>query len=204
MKDRVRKLGQSLEPYGRQEATKSTGELQSVFDSPSIEMTLSATPEDHPDRAMYLNNLENRLDSRYERTGSMDVLNRAVEVADMAVNATPQDHSDRAGRLNSLGNWLGSRFERMKSIDDRNRALLVYQECWDCSTSPPSARITSARRAATILAPQHKWKEASSLLEGAVKLIPLVSPRALANNHRCQQASQSIAQNQSLTQQRNS
>ncbi|RYP43130.1 hypothetical protein DL770_011836 [Monosporascus sp. CRB-9-2] len=65
------------------------------------------------------------LGRRFERTGSMDDLNRAVDVADMAVDATPQDHPDRASMFNNLGNLLGRRFERTGSIDDLNRAVDV-------------------------------------------------------------------------------
>ncbi|KAH8710127.1 hypothetical protein GQ44DRAFT_439557 [Phaeosphaeriaceae sp. PMI808] len=100
----------------------------------------------------------------------MDDLNCAVEVADMAVNATPQDHPDRAAILNNLGNLLGTRFGRTGSMDDLNRALSYYKEGWACHTSPPSIRIVSARRGTNILASQLRWEEASSLLEGAVKL----------------------------------
>ncbi|RYP80093.1 hypothetical protein DL770_006376 [Monosporascus sp. CRB-9-2] len=46
------------------------------------------------------------LGRRFERTGSMDDLNRAVDIADMALNATPQDHPDRTSRLSNLGIWL--------------------------------------------------------------------------------------------------
>jgi len=70
-----------------------------------------------------LGNLGAMLGMRFERTGSMDDLNRAVDAATMAVDATPQDHPDRAGRLNNLGNLLGTRFERTGSMDDLNRAV---------------------------------------------------------------------------------
>jgi hypothetical protein len=123
------------------------------------------------------------LGMRFERTGSMD-LNRVVEVADMAVDATPQDHPNRAMYLNNLGSWPGTRFERTGSMDDINRALSYYEEGWACHTFPPSIRIVSARRAANILASRLRWEEAVGLLEGAVKILPIVSPRLLANNDK--------------------
>ncbi|KAF2174672.1 hypothetical protein K469DRAFT_756644 [Zopfia rhizophila CBS 207.26] len=99
------------------------------------DMAVNATPQDHPDQAAVLNNLGNwlgmlntlgnRLRTRFERTGLMEDLNRAVDVADMAVNATPQDHPDRATILNNLGNRLGMRFERTGSMEDLNRAVDV-------------------------------------------------------------------------------
>ncbi|RYP55467.1 hypothetical protein DL770_010905 [Monosporascus sp. CRB-9-2] len=62
------------------------------------------------------------LGMRFERTGSIADLNRAVDVADMAVDSTPQDHPDRAGWLNNLGNLLSKRFKQTGSIADLNRA----------------------------------------------------------------------------------
>ncbi|KJZ70809.1 hypothetical protein HIM_09822 [Hirsutella minnesotensis 3608] len=77
------------------------------------------------DRAARLNNLGNWLGMRFKRTGSMDDLDRAIEVADMAVAATPQGHPDRARQLSNLGTWLGSRFERTGSMNDLDRAVEV-------------------------------------------------------------------------------
>ncbi|RYP62375.1 hypothetical protein DL770_009601 [Monosporascus sp. CRB-9-2] len=87
------------------------------------EMAVSATPEDHPNRAGRLNNLGIMLCRRFERTSSMADLNRAVDIASMAVEATPQDHPDRAAVLKNLGNCFGRRFERTGSMDDLNRAV---------------------------------------------------------------------------------
>jgi methyl coenzyme M reductase subunit C-like uncharacterized protein (methanogenesis marker protein 7) len=72
-----------------------------------------------------LSNLGAMLGRRFERTGSMDDLNRAVEVTNMAVDATPQDHPDRAACLNNLGSRLGTRFKRTGSIKDLNHAVDV-------------------------------------------------------------------------------
>ncbi|KAK3311914.1 hypothetical protein B0H66DRAFT_448391, partial [Apodospora peruviana] len=81
--------------------------------------------EDHPNRAGYLNTLGIRLGGRFQRMGSMDDLNRAVDVAAMAVDVTPEDHPNRAIYLNNLGNSLGTRFKRTGSMDDLNRAVDV-------------------------------------------------------------------------------
>ena len=42
------------------------------------EQAVESTPVDHPNRAGRLNNLGNALQSRFERTGSMDDLDRAI------------------------------------------------------------------------------------------------------------------------------
>ncbi|RYP39316.1 hypothetical protein DL768_010722 [Monosporascus sp. mg162] len=169
--------------YGiRFNRTGSIDDLNRAVDV--TDMAVNAITQDHPDRAGWLNNLGNRLGRRFERTGSMDDLNRAVDVADMAVNAIPRDHPDRAGRLNSLGNRLGSRFERTGSMDDFNRMLTSYKEGWRCYTAPPSIRIRLARKAASILASQLNWEEASLMLQEAVYLLPNVSPRSLQHTDK--------------------
>ncbi|RYP29513.1 hypothetical protein DL767_006703 [Monosporascus sp. MG133] len=80
------------------------------------------------------------LGMRFERTGSMDDLNRAVYVADMAVNAIPQGHPDRAACLNNLGSMLGSRFHRTGSMDDLNRAVDVADMAIKATSQDPPNR----------------------------------------------------------------
>ncbi|KAF2804516.1 uncharacterized protein BDZ99DRAFT_544163 [Mytilinidion resinicola] len=155
----------------RFERTGSMDDLNQAVDVAN--MAVEATPQDHPKRAGRLSNLGNRFGSRFEQTGSMDDLNRAVDVGNMAVEATPQDHPNRA-----------IRFERTGSMDDLNRALSYHKDGWACYTSPPSTRIVSARRSANILTSQLRWEEASDFLQGAVKLLPIVSPRLLGNNDK--------------------
>ncbi|KAL8370380.1 hypothetical protein RB595_000652 [Gaeumannomyces hyphopodioides] len=57
------------------------------------------------------------------RTGSMDDLDRDVEVAIMAMDAAPRHHPDRSDRLNNLAIRLGKRYERTGSMDDLNRTV---------------------------------------------------------------------------------
>jgi tetratricopeptide (TPR) repeat protein len=166
----------------RSEQTQSIADLNRAVDVADIVVNL--TPQDHPDRAGYLNNLGSWLSMRFKRTGSIDDLNRAVDVADMAVNATPQDHRDRAGYLDNLGNWLSMRSELNDSRDDLNHALSYFKEGWACHRSPPSVRVHLAWRVANILASQLNWEESSNFLEGAVKLLPIVSPRLLDNSDK--------------------
>ncbi|KAK4068325.1 hypothetical protein Purlil1_13828 [Purpureocillium lilacinum] len=65
------------------------------------------------------------LGERFERTGSMDDLNRAVDIASQAVEATPQDDADRARQLEDLGIMLAKRFDRTESIDYLNLAIKI-------------------------------------------------------------------------------
>ena len=60
-------------------------------------------PQDHPDRAIYLSNLGTALHDRFERTGTLDDLDRAIETGEQAVAATPEDHPNRPMYLSNLG-----------------------------------------------------------------------------------------------------
>ncbi|CEO59703.1 hypothetical protein PMG11_04370 [Penicillium brasilianum] len=87
--------------------------------------------EDHLGRASQLNILGKWFRERFERIGSMDDLNRAVEIAQRVLDCTPDDHPIRAGYLSNLSNWLGARFERIGSMDDLNRAVEVVEKTLD-------------------------------------------------------------------------
>lgn len=69
----------------------------------------------------------------FERTRSMDNLNRAVQFAEMTVDSTPHGHRDRAHCLDNLGNHLRRRFERTGSMTDLNRAVEVASMAVDAT-----------------------------------------------------------------------
>ncbi|KAI3322844.1 hypothetical protein HD806DRAFT_116532 [Xylariaceae sp. AK1471] len=114
---------------------------------------VAVTPSDHPDRARRFqifdtllartnqhtlapSNIAAVVGSRFERTGLMDDLNRAVDVASKAVDATPQDRPDRVSYLNSLGNLLGRRFQRMLSACSLSRQCSNTSLTSHSSTAP--------------------------------------------------------------------
>ncbi|RYP40255.1 hypothetical protein DL767_001798 [Monosporascus sp. MG133] len=177
---RLSNLGNWL--INRFDRTGSMDDLNRAVDVAN--MAINAAPQNHPNRVNYLNNLGNSFSRRFHRTGSMDDLNRAVDLADMAVNAIPQDHPGRAICLNNLGTWLCRRFERTGSMDDFNRALTSYKKGWRCHTAPPSMRIRLAQLAASILTEQANWEESSLLLQEAVNLLPIISPRSLKHTDK--------------------
>ncbi|EPS45867.1 hypothetical protein H072_279 [Dactylellina haptotyla CBS 200.50] len=178
--DHLNSLGLWL---GRQ--YERTGVIEDINRAIEIaNMAVNATPQDHPDRPRHLNNLAIWLQTRFDRTGSMDDLSSAIEAADMAVNIAPQDLPNRITYFYNLGNQLMNRFELIGSIDDLNRALSSYTEGWHCRSAPPSLRIQSAWKAADILAAQQDWETSSLLLEEAIKLFPVVSPRSLKHTDK--------------------
>ena len=72
----------------------------------------AAVPDDHPSRAIYLNNLGGALQMLFERTGQLPALTEAVQIARDAVATAPDGHPDRAARLNNLGGALHKLYEQ--------------------------------------------------------------------------------------------
>ncbi|KAL4962589.1 CHAT domain-containing protein [Aspergillus stella-maris] len=83
---------------------------------------LLAIPEDHPDRAMYLNNLGYLLGDQYSRTGAMAALEESIQLGREVVKIIPEDrpnraiHSNHAMYLNNLGIRLGDQYSRTSTM----------------------------------------------------------------------------------------
>ncbi|KAH7009354.1 CHAT domain-containing protein [Microdochium trichocladiopsis] len=89
---------------------------------------IDATPSDHPEPAMFLNNVGNRLGDRYARTGAMADLEGAIRVTREAIDATPLHHPDRATLLNNLGIRLGDRYSWTGAMADLEEAIRLTRE----------------------------------------------------------------------------
>jgi hypothetical protein len=74
----------------------SIGDLQKAIAIHQFQAAVNIAPKDHPYRAKYLNNLGNGFRYRYEETGAIDDLQKAIGQFQAAVDATPEDHPDRA------------------------------------------------------------------------------------------------------------
>ncbi|KAH7124311.1 hypothetical protein EDB81DRAFT_215218 [Dactylonectria macrodidyma] len=116
------------------------------------EEAVAATPHDHPDRAAMLNNLANSLSTRFERMDDLNDLQMAIVRGEEAVAAIPHDHPDRAAMLSNLAALLRTRFNRTGNPDDSERAVHLWVAAAELDNAPPRIRITSALRAAEILA----------------------------------------------------
>jgi tetratricopeptide (TPR) repeat protein len=86
------------------------------------------TPVEHSNRAMGLTALGIALQRRFERTGSMDDLDRAILTSEQAVKLTPVNHPSRAIYLNNFGSALAKRFERKGSMGDLDRTIMVNEQ----------------------------------------------------------------------------
>ena len=82
----------------------------------------------HLDRAGRLNNLGNNLSARFERTGALEDLQKAIRHSEEAVASIPVDHADRAGMLGNLGARLSTFFDRTGTLGGLQEAIRRSEE----------------------------------------------------------------------------
>lgn len=88
-----------------------------------LRQAVAATPDDHPRLPVYLGDLDDALERRFELKGERADIDAAVEVCRRAVAAVPTGHPDQAGALSNLGNALGLRFETSGDRADLDEAI---------------------------------------------------------------------------------
>lgn len=162
-----------------------SGEIKDL--NTAISMMFSALKSnslEHSDKPAFLYNLGAFLGRRYTLTGDTNDLNRGIEIVDMELVISPIDLAHRADSYNNLGRLLTWRFEQTGVIDDFVRAESSFRNGWESHNAPPLARIRIAENLAVNLAKQFRWKEASTLLQEAVRLLPALSPRSLQNTDK--------------------
>lgn len=172
---RLHGLSERLETRYQQQ--KSPGDLRRAIEKATISVT--STPESHPHLSIHLDGLAKLLERRFLKDGVRADLDDAISSSRRAVEATPANHLHAADLLATLGMLLKRRHELWKDQNDFSESLSCFRKSWDCSNASPSVRIQAAKNAAELLAAQLNWTESSLLLQRAVELIPLVSPRTL-------------------------
>ncbi|KIJ31798.1 hypothetical protein M422DRAFT_266552 [Sphaerobolus stellatus SS14] len=88
-------------------------------------------PDNHPDKASYLNNYGNSLHQRFELRGNITDLAQAITTHQEAVRLTPNEHPNQAPSLNNLGNSLHSRYQRFGELEDLDNAIVYQQRAVD-------------------------------------------------------------------------
>ncbi|KAJ7476438.1 CHAT domain-containing protein [Mycena latifolia] len=73
-------------------------------------------------------NLGTFLGRRFKRFGTLQDINRSVEMLENAVRPTPDGHPDKPGRLNNLGNSLLGRFEQLDDLSDLNKSTMMFKD----------------------------------------------------------------------------
>ncbi|KAI0028285.1 TPR-like protein [Vararia minispora EC-137] len=99
-----------------------------------LQESVGLTPDGHPDKPGYLNNLGNALQTRFSHLGGLDDLESAIVVkrkARKAVDLTPDSHPDKPACLNSLGTALVARFNRLGGLNDLESAIVVKRKAVD-------------------------------------------------------------------------
>ncbi|CAG7990217.1 unnamed protein product, partial [Penicillium salamii] len=140
-------------------------------------------PVDHPDRTSCLNNLSNRLSSRYERAGNLDDLEAAISRAQDAAQATPVDHPNRARPLTTLSNCLSRRYERTGNLDDLEAAIRRAQDAVQATPLDHPNYATCLTILSNRLSSRYKrtgnledLEAAISLCQDAVQVTPVDHP----------------------------
>lgn len=105
---------------------------------------VAATPVDHPEYVVYVYNLGNVLQLRFETwklAGSIlrEDLDRAITMKEKAVALTPNDHPDRVRYLHNLASALYSRFSETGSFADLDRSILIREQVITSTENDPES-----------------------------------------------------------------
>src|SRR6185437_1714030 len=106
-------------------------------------------------------------------------LDAAVDASQAAADAAPCEHPNRVNYLVNLATALRGRFQSRGDPSDRDAALAAFTEAAEISSGVPSTRILAEYAGAAFIAPSDSG-QASDLMEEAVLLLPLLTPRYLA------------------------
>ncbi|KAI0551858.1 hypothetical protein F4679DRAFT_582318 [Xylaria curta] len=101
----------------------------------SAERAVDLTPNQSPDRALYLNTFARALGLRSTRSNTMNDLQKAIQAAREVINITPQDHPNRITYLSNLKMWLGYRYNAIGSVLDLEDAINLTTEILDVASN---------------------------------------------------------------------
>ncbi|KAI9820807.1 MAG: hypothetical protein M1827_005178 [Pycnora praestabilis] len=85
------------------------------------------------DKAVCLNNLGNWLALRFEKTGSLEDLQQAVQCGRQTISIMPSNTGNRAIYFSSLSNTLGNRYRRLGSVEDLHEAITLSRNALDAT-----------------------------------------------------------------------
>ncbi|KAL0631679.1 hypothetical protein Q9L58_009459 [Maublancomyces gigas] len=148
----------------------------------ALDRAFSAIPTGHQERAGHLRCLRDVYRRKFTLSRDMSDLEKAIQASAEVVATTPADHFDRAVGLTEHARLLYSRFLVTATFTEILGAFLAWHSAWECTGSPLDFRIGGAICAAQLLCSFKRWKQASSLLEDVIKLLPILSPRILGRD----------------------
>ena len=97
-----------------------------IQNSEYLELALSTLSDSQKMALLVMIGVE--LMDQFERTGSMDDLDRAIMTNEQAVASTPDDHPDLRDVSTTWGLHCRARFERTGSMDDLDRAIVTNEQ----------------------------------------------------------------------------
>ncbi|KAG1853101.1 hypothetical protein F4604DRAFT_1933373 [Suillus subluteus] len=89
---------------------------------------LALHPVGHTDRSSSLNNLANRLFSRFSHRGNDEDLDQAITLQREALALHPVGHTDQSSSLNNLATQLSSHFSHRGNNEDLDQAITLSRE----------------------------------------------------------------------------
>ena len=160
---------------------EKTGSMDDINRAVSLQeqaVVITSRSNEHPKLASWCSNLAVSLLIRFNMNGSMDDIQNAIVKLKQALDLTPKDDPKLASRLSTLGDVLLSQYQRTNSAEDRDLAITLKEQAARALMSPPFDRIKATYMPLSVLISLDPYK-AKALLQEAVRLLPLLSPRFL-------------------------
>ncbi|TDL18360.1 hypothetical protein BD410DRAFT_830994, partial [Rickenella mellea] len=85
------------------------------------------TPDEHPEKPMYLSRLVTSLLRRFENLGELEDLDQAISNLEGAIQLILDEHPNKTLLLNCMGHSLQRRFECLGEIKDIEKAITIQE-----------------------------------------------------------------------------
>ncbi|KAG2151641.1 CHAT domain-containing protein [Suillus bovinus] len=131
---------------------------------------LALRPIGHTDRSMSLNNLANRLFSRFKHQGNDEDLDQAIALHKEALALRPVGHTGRSTSSNNLATLLSSRFDQRGNDEDLDGAIALYREALALCPVGHTGRSVSLNNLATRLDSRFEHRGNNEDLDQAIAL----------------------------------
>ncbi|KAE8142046.1 CHAT domain-containing protein [Aspergillus pseudotamarii] len=150
-------------------------------------VSVATAPSGGKEKAWRLYSLANILRDRAVLSTEWEDLDKAIETARESASLSGVDDRLRALFLKNLANLLAERYPGcMSPAHEAHASILgVVKAGWDCSKkADPSTRIHLGLTASFYMTGNADWVSACAILEEAIQLVPLLSPRILSNTDK--------------------
>ncbi|KZT02042.1 TPR-like protein [Laetiporus sulphureus 93-53] len=144
----------------------------------AYENAIQLTPDDQ-NKATYLGSLGMALKYRFDQSGELNEIRRAISVLEAAVGGTGEDDRRMSQRLDNLAISLISRFKRLGESVDIDRAVEMHEKVLRSTTEDHAARYSYMNHlGVALLSRFQRFREltdidrAVSIIEESTRLIP--------------------------------